>query len=174
MSTDNPKSYEEVESTNNASIKLSKLDIAIKLFEHAQQVTQARLYNFLMAESLLILSWTTLFVGAGQRRDALFVCIAISILGGMLSFFWTILGFRHKKFLLAHSEIIDQIENSIPDHLRIFPLLAELNKGAKITIGSVQLQLSSNEKRFNEVFLGIAAPIGLIIINLILLGVVFV
>ncbi len=73
--------------------------VAAQHWVHAEQTRWLILYDFLMANSILILAWATLFAGSGDltvRKPFLFL---LSIAGFILSLLWVGLSHRASGFV---------------------------------------------------------------------------
>lgn len=75
----------------------AKIDRILRLLDssrggtrHAEIVTQTRLYNFLFCDSILILSWATVFSSSPENRTH--VLIILSGLSLLLSAAYAVLG----------------------------------------------------------------------------------
>jgi len=70
---------------------------------HAEQIRWTLLYNYLMASTILLLAWSTIFAGSctGKRL----VLIALSASGVFLSLLWVALGARATGFVTMYEEI---------------------------------------------------------------------
>lgn len=78
---------------------------------HAETIAQTRFNNYLVADSLLLLAWATLF--SGQRPGSRLVLIVLAALSAVLGFFWMILGTRQGKFLKLHLTHLVTLEHSL-------------------------------------------------------------
>jgi tryptophan-rich sensory protein len=69
------------------------VSVASAFVRHAETIAQTRFNNYLVADSLLLLAWATIF--AGQRSGySQLVLIVLAALSAVLSLFWIILGTR--------------------------------------------------------------------------------
>ena len=80
----------------------------IQLRIHADSITWNRFYNFLMFNTILVLSWATLYV-ADPRPIC--VLIAICLFGGLSGVTWAILGYRGRRFLRELMTLASNAEN---------------------------------------------------------------
>jgi hypothetical protein len=64
------------------------IDSAIRAYQHAEAIVQSRLYNFLFADSILLLSWAAVFAAASPRVGKQLVLAALALLSTLLSMLW--------------------------------------------------------------------------------------
>ncbi|MBN1397597.1 MAG: hypothetical protein JXA06_06165 [Bacteroidetes bacterium] len=83
----------------------------VQLITHSDSVTWNRFYNFLVANSVLVLAWTAIFATNSSPAMSSMVLITISIFGLLTSPFWAILGWRGKKFQNAFEALAEKVEN---------------------------------------------------------------
>jgi len=102
-------------------------------YRHSEIVVQNRLYNFLVADSILILSWATLF-SQTQSTSGVTALTALSVLSLMFSIGYTFFGIRQKKFVDMHLAITDYYEQLTPESIRTIGLGSALIDGQTITV----------------------------------------
>ena len=147
------------------------VDLASAFVRHAESIAQTRFNNFLVADSLLLLAWATLFAGErpGGSSVALFTLAGLS---AVLSFFWIILGTRQRKFFELHSTHFVTLERSLPRSSWIGRPMEDLRDGECVSINSKSvLRLGWIEKWITPTMLIIIGPVVLLVISLILVGV---
>jgi hypothetical protein len=147
------------------------VSLASAFVRHAETIAQTRFNNFLVADSLLLLAWATLFSGErpSGTRLALFTLAGLS---AVLSFFWIILGTRQRKFLELHLAHLVNLERSLPRSFWIGHPMEDLRDGEKVAIRTESvLSLGWIEKWSCPARLIIVGPGVLLVISLILVGV---
>jgi hypothetical protein len=104
----------------------------IQLVIHAETITWNRFYNFLMANSILVLAWATLF--ASSKADWLtgkVVLSAISLSGAVSGIAWAALSVRGRRFLfdfVSLGQLIEGGETLWPTSLKeVQPLTKAAN-----------------------------------------------
>jgi hypothetical protein len=145
------------------------VNLASAFVQHAETIAQTRFNNFLVADSLLLLAWATLFAGkqSGGSRFALFTLAGLS---AVLGFFSLILGNRQGKFLELHSTHLVTLERSLPSSVRIGGAMQALRDDKEAPIGSESdLRLGWIEKwitptRLNKLGTGVLILISLILV----------
>ncbi len=76
--------------------------VAGQHWAHAEQIRWTLLYNYLMASTILLLAWATVFASSvGPRRVVLF---ALSVAGILLSSVWVALGARATGFVKTYED----------------------------------------------------------------------
>jgi hypothetical protein len=138
---------------------------AVKNYHHAETITQTRLYNFLMADSILLLSWATIFAASGESRYRPFVLACLAVLSLAFSWAWAIFGRRHRKFLKLHIFAINRAASRHADLREFYDPGILLQMGQKVE----GLELTKAEEMFGEQNLGVWAPGAFTVFSLILL-----
>lgn len=83
----------------------------VQLVIHAESITWNRFYNFLMANSILVLAWATVFASPGNDRiGSRVVLAAICVLGGASGIAWAGLAVRGRRFLFAFVSLGQSME----------------------------------------------------------------
>jgi hypothetical protein len=127
---------------------LTAIADAANWFRHAEIVVQQRFYNFLMAESILLLAAAAVLASDSLISRRVFVGTLASV-GIVLSIAWTILGIRQKKFVDLHMDIIENLERQIDSQykvLRVATPIAELRRGTTNNpIDGTTITLSRNQ-----------------------------
>jgi hypothetical protein len=153
------------------------MQLATQGYHHAQSVIQSRLYNYLVAASILVRAWATLF-NAAEGRARSVVLIVVAALGVALSLLWSLLGMRQAKFVALHLDICCSLENELPVACwSVAQPIADLRKGRKVTLRTKdekdqerkELRLNWLEQQSASVRLTIIAPVALLIGFLFLL-----
>lgn len=155
---------------------LQLIDDAAAGFRHAEVIVQQRLYNFFMAESILLLASAAIIaaqVSPGRRV----VVIAVSAFGVLLAFAWTVLGRRQSPFVELHMEIIQCLERQFENALwRVSEPIAQLRVGQKVlspSPGGKVRRLSRLQLAIREGNLLSWAPLGFMLVfaALLLIGI---
>jgi len=128
-------------------------------FRHAEVIVQQRLYNFLMAASILLLAGAAPIVTGPTPRTTLFM-ITASALGLFLSCAWTGLGFRQRTFVDLLAEIIQDLESRLPPELRVWKPIANLRAGKNVVfpVSKRKAQLPRHERMLRSSNLLFATP----------------
>lgn len=93
-----------------------------KWFQYAEVIGQQRLYNFLMASSIIFVGCATL-LASNSNMIGFILSACLAILGAFLSWVWYVLGRRQAKFHDMIDENIDQLCHCIgPDNAVRFPI----------------------------------------------------
>ena len=74
--------------------------VASQHWAHAEQIRWTLLYNYLMASTILLLAWATVFASSVNARRL--VLLALSVAGVVLSSVWVALGARATSFVRAY------------------------------------------------------------------------
>ncbi len=112
---------------------ISVIDLATNGFRHNEVIVQARLQNFLVADTILLASWAALFQGNPDSARVL-VLIVVALLSITFSFCWTVLGLRHCQFLDLQMDIVCCLEEFLPDELRVTRLVKDLQDREKVPL----------------------------------------
>ena len=83
----------------------------IQMVGHSESTTWNRFYNYLMANSILILAWATLYSIEKSNISAKIVMSSICILGGISGPFFSCLAARGRKFLNNYVDLGCKLEN---------------------------------------------------------------
>jgi hypothetical protein len=148
-----------------------EVSVASAFVQHAETIAQSRFNNYLVADSLLLLAWSTIF--SGQRPGySRFVLIVLATLSVVLSLFWIILGTRQRKFLELHLMHLVTLEHSLQASFGIGRLMKDLRDGEQILIDSKCVpRLLWIERGITPTMLLSLGPGVLLAISLILVGV---
>jgi hypothetical protein len=176
MTAQEPTAPQPQSSTPDA-VLVNLVDLAVREYQHAESIVQSRLYNFLFADSILILSWAALFSASPRPAGARWVLGSLALLSTLLSFFWTLMGWRHRKFLYLHTHIVRSLEDKLTAGLRVHDLITQLQEGSGVQVGMKgrqhTLQLSNIELFARSRNLGVLAPFCLMVVSTVLLGASF-
>lgn len=82
--------------------------VASQQWGHAEQIRWTLLYNYLMASTILLLGWATVFTCGHPGR--LFALIVLGFAGFLLSLLWIALGKRSSGFVQSYSEFGQGLE----------------------------------------------------------------
>lgn len=78
-------------------------------WSHAEQERWSILYNFLMASTILLLAWATVYASAVSVK--LPVLLVLSAGGVLISLLWPIIGCRVNLFIRRYGELGEKVEN---------------------------------------------------------------
>jgi hypothetical protein len=95
----------------------------VQLVVHSETTSWNRFYHFLVFATLLVLSWTTIYVGDRQPND-LILMASISVLGFLSSFAFAGLGVRGREFVRRYLDLGERIERSSEGAAEINPCVA--------------------------------------------------
>jgi hypothetical protein len=146
---------------------------------HAETIAQTRFNNYLVADSLLLLAWATLFAGEGPDGSGL-VQVVLAALSAVLGFFWMVLGTRQEKFLKLHLMHLVALEQLLPPSFSIGGPMEDLRGGNQVSIISEggpkvqrgpKVQLRRIEKEITPTRLNTFGPGVLSAISLVLVWV---
>ncbi len=123
------------------------IEIATDGFRHNEVIVQSRLQNFLVADTILLSAWATLFSenNIKERAIVLFVLAALST---VLSIAWAILGMRQRKFLNVQMHIICNLEKNLPKILQVNRDVKDLQDGKEIAVTRCKKIQSGCRERF--------------------------
>lgn len=88
----------------------------VQLVTHAESTSWNRFHNFLIANSILVLAWVTIYVSSSRSPMVTHVLVAICVLGVLSGVFWAALGYRGRKFTDGYIELGTSIEEGIEGH----------------------------------------------------------
>jgi hypothetical protein len=77
--------------------------IAAQHWAHAEQIRWTLLYNYLMASTILLLAWATVF--ASSSNPSRFVLVVLALAGVILSSVWIALGARATSFVKMYEGV---------------------------------------------------------------------
>ena len=96
----------------------------IDLIIHAENITWTRSSNFLLANSILMLAWATIFASSlWDQRKAVFLSL-LSGLGFVLSFVWAPFSYRSRRYLKSYKDRGIELEQNLSPPLQEGPLSA--------------------------------------------------
>lgn len=84
----------------------------VQLVMHAESTSWNRFYNYLMATTILILSWATLFTNDPDKTSPKIILISICLIGIISGVLWAALGYRGRRFLNEYSNAGANIERN--------------------------------------------------------------
>ncbi len=88
----------------------SHYDIAANLWIHLDQARHTTLYNYLMASTILLLAWATIFTTDSYKVNRHFLLITLSIAGLLLSVVWFAYGHRANQYVHKAEETARSFE----------------------------------------------------------------
>lgn len=136
---------------------------------HAEIVVQARLSNFLFADSILFLSWATVFATkeAGAREAVLVVFAGLS---AGLSLVWMVLGWRQQKFLDLNFDLMAAHEQKLREDQRVNWWIWKLQHGQSVSTDRVKsTRLRRPDTWVNSRSILVVAPAAFMAASLLLL-----
>jgi hypothetical protein len=160
---------------------LHSLDIATEGFRHMEEIGQHRLHNFLVGDTILLVGWATLFEignrpGAEHGPERAIVLVIFAVLSALLSFLWTILGRRERKFLDLQMGIVCDLETMLWDRsklnaLKITDPIRNLQNGEEVSIpcSGKKVELSRTQRIMKSRNLAVWAPFAFGIASLLLI-----
>jgi len=110
---------------------LTVYQIASEQWAHAEQVRWTVLYNFLVANTILLLAWgavfgTTQSAQGSPRRT--FILLIFCIAGAIISITWVGLGQRANNFIKHYSVKACNLEAALPEEWRLFAATEEFRR----------------------------------------------
>src|SRR6266545_4516598 len=100
----NADARQSVDSENRLSA-LTIYQAATSHWTHAEQIRWTLLYNYLMASTILLLAWSTLFANHRANPGATLLLAVISSAGAIISVVWILLGIRATGFVAAYHKL---------------------------------------------------------------------
>ncbi len=82
----------------------------VQMIIHAENITWNRFYNFLVFNTILVLSWTTVWTATNAPQSRPVVLVSICILGSLSGIFWAALGYRGRAFLSEFMNMAKEFE----------------------------------------------------------------
>ena len=131
MSSDSTKKQEKHSSNplsrnTELTILLKAIDWANDSYRSAESLIQSRLYNYLIAASILFLSWTSVYASTYSKTKVT-VIITLSALGLILSILWWLLSMRQRVYFTVTMDKILYLESLLENNdFRVATSLSEL------------------------------------------------
>jgi hypothetical protein len=159
------------------------LNIATEGYRYMEEIGQHRLHNFLVGDTILLLGWATLFeIGnrpdGGHRAERGIVLVILATLSALLSFLWTILGLRERKFLELQMHLVCNLEKILVGRsgdatLKGTSLIKRLQEGKPVHLPNSDktLKLSWAQCRMKSRNLAVYAPFAFGVASLLLIGI---
>jgi hypothetical protein len=140
MDRDSIKKREKQSAKSHIKTELSILPNAIDWandsYRSAESLIQSRLYNYLVAASILFLSWATVYASK-ESCTRIAVLITLSAIGMVLSILWWLLSMRQRVFLTVTMDIILYLESLLDNNdFRIATSLSKLRSGEPVELRS--------------------------------------
>jgi hypothetical protein len=145
---------------------------------YAETITQSRLYNFLVADSLLLLAWAAVFASTLPpwmfRSTALITLAAAS---ARLALAYMRLGARGSKFVRMHYDQLAFRESLLPDELKLStPLAKPQNTGVYTLLfphpgEETTIRLTDAEHKLGKTHLTVEVPRYMFWTSLVLMAV---
>ncbi|MBI1930490.1 hypothetical protein HYR99_40380 [Candidatus Poribacteria bacterium] len=98
-------------SPDPAQSRMTVYQVAAQQWAHAEQIRWTLLYNYLMASTILLLAWATVFTSNQPLRGVILAILAIG--GTFLSVLWVALGARASGFVAMYARVGVTLEDSI-------------------------------------------------------------
>lgn len=148
---------------SDSPVLLAAIEQATAGYRHAETIVQARLYNFLVAATILLASWSGF---AASDSWCAFFRFLVAALGLFLSVVWAILGSREQKFLTLNMDGIVSLEDKLSDGAKAVGAMttvpiAKLQRGqvVQLCMEDRTIKLNSAEWRLSSRRLLVLAPI---------------
>lgn len=106
--------------------------ILVQLVIHAESISWNRFYNFLMANSILVLAWATIFAAQRDRAYSRAVLAAICLFGTTSGIAWAGLAVRGRRFLFDFVTLGQEIEATPPHWSASLNAVKPLSKAANL------------------------------------------
>ncbi|TLU83865.1 MAG: hypothetical protein FDX30_06230 [Chlorobium sp.] len=109
---------------------MDSIQCAINGYRHAETIVQTRFYNYLLIVTFLLIPWSW-----SLESNKMIFNITSSFLGILFSILWIILGFRYRKFLWLHMDIIIKLEDKLNnEEIKIMTPIYNLQNGSAVSI----------------------------------------
>jgi len=99
--------------------------------ERAEAIAQSRLNNFLVADSIVFLSWATLF-NSSRQMGRVPVLLALALLSSILSITWIALGRRQWKFIELRWAVARTLEERVDEAHTVYWYVAKLRETGEL------------------------------------------
>jgi|GEM_PF-192376 len=87
--------------------------LASQHWTHAEQIRWTLLYNYLMASTILLLAWATIFAGQGATPARNWILVALATAGTLLSALWVPHGVRATGFVKMYAATAERLEANL-------------------------------------------------------------
>jgi hypothetical protein len=104
-------------------------DAVNKHWSHAEQLRWSILYNFLTANSILVVAWAAIY---SQKSTEKTILITLPVVGFIMSILWCLLEHRANTFVKGYGELGGEVEKQLPlglGHLGPFKRGEEIREG---------------------------------------------
>jgi hypothetical protein len=101
--------------TNADEYRTSAYQVLNQHWMHSEQIRWTVVYNFLVANSILILAWATAFFSQSRERFKFHLLLLLCATGCVLSFFWTSIAMRSNSFVRFYSQKGREAEKMFPE-----------------------------------------------------------
>lgn len=98
--------------TAESQVTLAHYQAATHHWAHAEQIRWTLLYNYLMASTILLLAWATIFASQDSAPSKHHILLALAASGGALSALWVALGARATSFVRIYAASGEAIEGT--------------------------------------------------------------
>lgn len=118
--------------------KSSVYSATTSLAIYSEQARWARLNNYLVVNSILLVAWATIFENEITAHRA-YVLIVLCLPGIILGILWAVLGHRSSQYLDAMHEVAEKLELSVPlgPFKELAALRAVVRKRGKLTSSKI-------------------------------------
>jgi len=77
---------------------------------HAEQIRWTAIYNYLVASTVFLLAWATIFSGGSRGALSRLLLVVFAVVGLLLSLIWAVLGYRASRLAASYSRLGRKIE----------------------------------------------------------------
>jgi len=110
---------------------LTIYQIANDQWAHAEQLRWTVLYNFLVANTILLLGWAAVFAINASSSTRTATLVVFSVAGLCVSLGWLALGIRASGFVRHHATKATELEAALPPDWRLFGETEEYRRRLK-------------------------------------------
>src|SRR5437870_6750726 len=99
---------------NDEATRDTLYQAASQHWAHAEQIRWTLLYNYLMASTILLLAWATVFASSTGARLPRYIQAGLAAAGALLSALWVALGARATGFVSMYAATGRGLEPQLP------------------------------------------------------------
>ncbi len=99
--------------TADDTTQVATYQAASQHWAHAEQIRWTLLYNYLMASTILLLAWATIFAAQGSITSRDWILAALAAAGALLSALWVALGARATGFVKMYAATGEGLEANL-------------------------------------------------------------
>lgn len=89
---------------------------ASQQWAHAEQIRWTLLYNYLMASTILLLAWATVYAAQSTLRSRPWILVLLAAAGTVVSLAWVGLGLRASSFVDAYAQLGKALEGQLSEN----------------------------------------------------------